>query len=506
MTSTSTSPDDVAPAPDPRALPPAWRDPGAADDAPANDLPFLGATPVPHRGLLVHAPAVAGLMLALLEQEPALGSALLDATWGPDDPHRAPLEARLQQLLQWAHASLLDADAPAEVDENAPWRDRLVELSDLLMPVLPLLFTPEIIEGELQVAADLSPAGALRKLTAVARESTLPAPVLAPLVVAALMGTRSAADVADQLALPGADERQLLRRLQERFDAWEAPTWAAIVRVTAAAWREAAPWRRLLLHAQLDRLQIIDAAIEEQATAADAADGAREAQATAVAEAESARRALAKAEREIELLRAAASDAQALQLQLEEARIRQQRIAERRDLLESRLDEVEAELARLRQTLSAAEHQREHFRRLAEGEPEVEEADQDDDENVEASVAAAPAVPPDFLAGYRVALFTGHENAGVRARMLDVLKAIGAGDDAQVHLIRGATRGNVRYGAGDLVLVDCRFVSHKDTERLATRVDDEALLLNLHRGTGGLQAELFARLHRTDDGRLVPKR
>lgn len=494
--------DAAALAPDPRTLPPAWRDPGAPDDASASDLPFLGATPVPHRGLLVHAPAVAGLLLALLEQEPALGTALLDATWGPDDPQRAVLDARLQRLLQWAHASLLDAEAPAEVEEDASWRDRMVELCDLLLPVLPLLFTPEIIEAELHVAADLSPAGALRKLTAVARESSLPAPVLAPLVVGALMGTRSAADVADQLAMPGADERQLLRRLQERFDAWEAPTWAAIVRVTAAAWREAAPWRRLLLHAQLDRLQIIDAAIESQAAAADAADGAREAQANAVAEAETARRALAKAERELESLRVAAADTQALQLQLEEARIRQQRIAERRDLLEARLDEAEAELDRLRQSLAATEHQREHFRRLAEGEPEPEEADDD----VQPSVSAAPAVPPDFLAGYRVALFTGHENAGVRARMLDVLKAIGAGDDAQVHLIRGATRGNARYGAGDLVLVDCRFVSHKDTERLETRVDDDALLLNLHRGTGGLQAELYARLHRTDDGRLVPKR
>lgn len=496
---------DRQPDDDPHALPPAWRDPAAPADAPADPLPFIGATPATHRGLLVHAPAVVGLVLALLRDEPALATALFDATWSPDDPLRTQLHDRTARLTRWADATLLASDAPESVTEDHEWRDRIVELSDLLLPMLPLLFTPELVEAELQMDADLSTAGALRKLTAFARTAPQPAPILAPMVIAALIGIRPAADLADQLAIPGADERQLLRRLQERYDGWEAPTWAAIIRVTAAAWREASPWRRLLLHAQLDRLRFVGMAPPEPLDEAAAAPVPEPADPRLAAELDEAKRALARAGVDLNAARADAAEAQALRRQLEEGRIKQQRTAERRDLLEQRLTAAEEELRQLRQSLAAAEHERDHWRRTATGEPEADDAD-DDPAPAPAPVPDAPPVPADLLAGYRVALFTGHENAGVRAKMLDTLRGIGAGDDAQVHLIRGATRGRAQYGEGDLVLVDCRFVSHKETELLETRVGPDALLLNLHRGTGGLQAELGARLHRDANGTLSLKR
>lgn len=488
---------------DPRTLPPAWRDPAAPADAPVDPLPFIGATPATHRGLLVHAPAVVGLVLALLRDEPALATALFDATWSPDDPLRPQLHDRTARLTRWVDATVLAPDAPESATEDHEWRDRIVELSDLLLPMLPLLFTPELVEAELRMDADLSTAGALRKLTAFVRTAPQPAPILAPMVVAALIGIRPAADLADQLAMPGADERQLLRRLQERYDGWEAPTWTAIIRVTASAWREASPWRRLLLHAQLDRLRYVGMAPPEPLDGTDAPAPIEPTDPRLSAELDEARRALARTGVELNAARTEAAESQALRRQLEEARIKQQRTAERRDLLEQRLATADEELRQLRQSLAAAEHERDHWRRTASGEPEADDAD---DDPAPVVVPDAPPVPADLLAGYRVALFTGHENAGVRAKMLATLRGIGAGEDAQVHLIRGATRGRAQYGEGDLVLVDCRFVSHKETELLETRVGPDALLLNLHRGTGGLQAELGARLAKTAEGKLTLRR
>lgn len=257
------------------ALPPPWRDLDAPADAPAEPLPFIGATPVVHRGLLVHAPAIAGLTLALLGDEPTLGRALLDVTWAPDDPSTPAQQARLDLLCRWLGETTLGTTSP--VSEDAAWRDRVVELADLALPMLPLLFTPEIVEAELGMPADLPATGALRQLGTILKSATLPAPLLAPLAITALIGNRVAGEVSDQLAVPGTDERQFLRRLQERYDGWEAPTWADIIRVTCAAWRDGAPWRRLLLQAQLDRLRIFDGLSPDAEAAGEAIQAATDA-------------------------------------------------------------------------------------------------------------------------------------------------------------------------------------------------------------------------------------
>jgi len=253
-------------------IPSPWRDRDTPADAPIDLLPFIGATPVVHRGLLVHAPAIAGLILALLHDEPVLGRSLLDATWAPDDPSTPAQQARFDELCQWLARTALATDATSA--EDPAWRDRVVELGDLALPLLPLLFTPDIIEAELGIPPDLGAVGALKRLTLTLKTSTMPAPLLAPLVITALIGDRVAGEVSDQLALPGNDERQLLRRLQERFDGWEAPTWADIIRVTFTAWREGAPWRRMLLQAQVDRLRAFDALTPEAQLAGEAIQSA----------------------------------------------------------------------------------------------------------------------------------------------------------------------------------------------------------------------------------------